>query len=151
VRENLSSNSPNQPSLGQINTAMRDALKRIKANSVWQYYELVESQWQKNQPDPHVCAVTKGPNGENIFFPPTNVANMTMETYHQTSSCMNCHSFANTPAIPPAATGTKQVCSDMTYELTLAWQPAPLPASRVPPLRPAGKSAPTAKKKGEQQ
>jgi hypothetical protein len=149
VRENLLSKSPNQPALGQINSAMRAALKSIKANSVWQYYELVEAQWQKNQPDPQVCAVTKGPNNENIFFPPTKVANMTMETYHQTSSCMGCHASAKVPSIPPAATGTKQVCSDMTFELTLAWQPTELPASRVPPLRPAGRGGAAAKKGGQ--
>ena len=145
VRENLLSKSPNQPSLGQINAAMRAALKSIKANSVWQYYELVESQWQKNQPNPQTCAVTKGPNNENIFFPPTNVANMTMETYHQTSmSCMQCHASANVPSTAP------KVCSDMTFELTLAWPPTQLPPSRVPGLRPAGRAA-TPAKKGAQQ
>jgi hypothetical protein len=149
VRLNLPSKSPNQPALGQINSAMHAALKAIKANSVWQYYELVEAQWQTTAA-PQTCAVTKGPNNSNVFFPQKGVANMTMETYEQTSSCMACHSFANAPSIPPAATGSKQVCTDMTYELTLAWQPTTLPATRVPPLRPSGRAPAPAKKGGQQ-
>jgi hypothetical protein len=145
-RENLPSKSPNEPALGQINKAMHDALKAIKANSVWQYYELVEAQWQTTAA-PQTCEVTKGPNNSNVFFPKSGVANMTMETYKQSTSCMSCHAFASMPAIPPAPSGTKQVCSDMSFELGLAWQPTALPASRVPPLRSTSGAA--AKKGGQ--
>ncbi len=144
VRLNPIPKSPNnnKQQLTQINAAVQSALNGISANSVWQYYELVDAQWQTTTA-PQVCS------SATSFFPSDNVANMTMETYHQslpqpgTHSCMTCHQGATVPS-----TGTK-VCSDMTFELTLAWAPTQLPAARVPGLGGARKRVP-AKKGGKQ-
>jgi hypothetical protein len=80
---------------------------------------------------------------------------MTMETYHQTgspiSSCMTCHKGSTAPS-PPAGQPPAKVCSDMTFELTLAWAPTQLPAGRVPGLKPSAthvSSAKSTKKEAE--
>jgi len=119
VRGNPIPNSPNQPALGQINTSVQAALKAINPKSVWQYYELVDAQWQK-------AGTSTG------FFPPNNVVNAVAETYFQDSpmSCMVCHS---------GATASNGKPSDLTFELSLAWAPTVLPSSRVPFLA-AGKA-----------
>ncbi|MGA2736748.1 MAG: hypothetical protein ABSG65_04780 [Bryobacteraceae bacterium] len=150
VRLNPIPKSPNNGSgqLLQINAAVQSALQAINASSVWQFYELVDAQWQTSAP-PQTCA-SAGP-----FFPPNNVANMTMETYHQTgspiSSCMTCHKGSTAPS-PPAGQPPAKVCSDMTFELTLAWAPTQLPAGRVPGLKPSAthvSSAKSTKKEAE--
>jgi len=125
VRLNTIPKSPNNGNgqLLQVNTAVQNDLHAINPNSVWQYYELVDAQWQTT-PAPQLCSAAKS------FFPANNVANMTMETYHQTSSCMGCHQGAAAPFV-----GTTKVCSDLTFELTLAWAPTQLPAARVPGLK----------------
>lgn len=146
VRLNPIPKSPNnsQQQLTQINSAVQSALAAISSSSVWQYYELVDAQWQTTAA-PQVCS------SATTFFPSDNVANMTMETYHQnasqgsgTHSCMTCHKGATAPF-----GGSQKVCSDMTFELTLAWTPSQLPASRVPGLGGARKRAPS-KKGGKQ-
>lgn len=144
VRLNPIPKSPNQQALSQINSAMQSALKAINPNSVWQYYELVDAQWQTTSP-PQTCA------NATSFFPTGSapsgfVANATMETYHQAgssgSSCMTCHKGATSPF-----GGQTKVCSDLTFELTLAWQQTQLPASRVPGLAAAnGKDGKKVKK-----
>jgi len=50
-------------------------------NSVWRFYQLIKSQWPVN------------PNTSELGdpFPRRRVANLTMETYLQASSCIACH------------------------------------------------------------
>jgi hypothetical protein len=105
VRKNPIPSSQNQPALDQINESARVAFRQISAQSVWQFYKLVEAQWQR-------------PDTPTGFFPPTNVANLTMETYSQPNSCMACHKFAR---------GANNVPSDMSFELRLAWDPVVIP------------------------
>jgi hypothetical protein len=123
VRSNPIPKSLNQPDLGQLNQAVQDALRQINPKSVWQFYQLVEAQWQ---------------NGPTTFFP-TKVANLTMETYTQSISCATCHRAAKAPDSDP------QVPSDMMFELGLAWQDGALPASRVSA---SAHATPTSKKGG---
>jgi hypothetical protein len=123
VRSNPIPKSLNQPSLGQINQAAQDALRQINPNSVWQYYQLTEAQWQ----------------GPTAFFP-TKAANLTMETYTQSISCMSCHNPAKAPD------SGKQVSSDMMFEFGLAWQNAMLPASRLAAV--SSRASSTGKKGG---
>ena len=98
--------SENQPALDQLNKSVMDLMRQINPKSVWQFYRLVEAQWQAPTP--------------TGFFPATKVANATMETYTQKSSCMACHSGA------VAADGT--TASDLTFELILGWRPTVIPA-----------------------
>lgn len=53
-------------------------------DSVWRFYRLIKTQWPSNP--------SAGPLGAP--FPPRRVANLTMETYIQSSSCMSCHGKA---------------------------------------------------------
>jgi len=111
VRVNPIPLSCNQPALDQINQSVLSFFQQINPKSVWQFYRLVEAQWE----DPGT------PTG---FFPPKKVANVTMETYTQKSSCMACHSGAlAADDITPA---------DFTFELNLGWRqtinPAPTPS-----------------------
>jgi hypothetical protein len=53
-------------------------------DTVWKYYQLVTTQWP-----------TSAPNGaKGLPVPPNKVANVTMETSVQSTSCMSCHGFA---------------------------------------------------------
>lgn len=65
-------------------------------NSVWQYYQLIGTQWS---------------SGSNLT--PENLANTTMETYIQKSSCFNCHSGAQTAGNFPKS-------ADLSFLLRLA-------------------------------
>jgi hypothetical protein len=99
-RTNTLATSPNQPSLGQINDAVRALLIKVNPNSVWQNYRLVESQWRVSP---------------SSFFPPGRVANVTMETFKQGDSCMACHESATA--------ADNATLADLTFELKLAWKP----------------------------
>jgi hypothetical protein len=70
------------PTTQKINDAYRTH-PQIKS-TIWANYQLVATQWPT---PPGNGAATKR-------FPKTNVANVTMETYHQDTGCMNCHAGA---------------------------------------------------------
>jgi hypothetical protein len=57
---------------------------RIK-DTVWKNYDLVATQWPTAPQD----------RGNGKPFPEGKVANVTIETHVQTSSCMTCHGFPN--------------------------------------------------------
>jgi hypothetical protein len=65
-----------------VNAAYRNHCQ-IK-DTVWKNYRLVAIQWPL-------------PPGNVLdqFFPSVGVANVTMETYHQTSGCINCHGLTS--------------------------------------------------------
>lgn len=113
VRSNLIPQSPNQPALDQINESVLSILRQINPKSVWQFYRLVEAQWEQ-------------PATPTGFFPPTKVANMTMETYTQRSSCMACHSGA--------VAADETTSSDFTFELILGWRPTVIPVPTPSPI-----------------
>ena len=127
VRLNPIPKSQNQPALDQINKSAHDLLQQMDPKNVWQFYRLVEAQWQKNANPLPPCKANTG------FFPACNVANTTMETFLQNNSCMGCHKIATAPSTPAAA-------SDLTFEFTLAWQPNAAPALHLPIAEP--KNAP---------
>ena len=115
-RSNPIPSSPNQPALADLNKAAQDALRQINPQTEWQFYQLVDAQWQTGP-----VTATSLP-----VFPPGKVANMTMETYTQSSSCMACHNGARAV--------DKTTRSDFTFEMTLGWAPTVLPANMVPGL-----------------
>lgn len=110
VRLNPIANSPNQAGtnrfLDQLNQSVQTAFRQINPKSVWQFYRLVDAQWHK-------------PTTPTGFFPPTKVANITMETYSQRNSCLACHTEAK------AADGQSK--ADFTFQLMLGWDPKVLP------------------------
>ena len=94
---------PAQQSTGstqQTNAAYRAAL--AQQNSVWQFYQLVMTQWplQKNSPQP---IPPSQPGTPDSTFPGTGAttafSNVTMETFDQANirrGCMNCHNSTKT-------------------------------------------------------
>lgn len=94
-----------------LNQSFQTLFRRMNPNSVWQYYQLVNTQWPTDIDNP------RSPLG---FPEPTFLANTTMETFIQgerqgprvqqvpeaSSSCMSCHGNATT---------TTAKASDFTY------------------------------------
>ncbi|HEX7182842.1 MAG TPA: cytochrome C [Thermoanaerobaculia bacterium] len=90
-----------------INSQYQALLAAVNPRSVWQYYELINTQWPASPNDP------RNPLGRPT---PPFLANTTMETYIQgalvdgkvelvpqgTSSCMNCHNNATLTTAAPS-------------------------------------------------
>jgi hypothetical protein len=95
----------------QLNSQWQGFLAAVSPNSVWQFYELVSTQWPTNP--------GRSPTGDPA---PQFLANTTIETYIQgkvpnsSSSCIMCHNNATT------ATGPAGVVkfSDFSYLLERA-------------------------------
>lgn len=70
----------------RINEIWQEKLRRAAPESVWQYYELVGTQWPSK---PEELDPAQLQFGDPV---PTVLSNTTMETYLQpTSSCIGCH------------------------------------------------------------
>ncbi|MFS8085497.1 MAG: c-type cytochrome [Acidobacteriota bacterium] len=92
-----------------LNSEVRNAL--TKANSVFQYYELVNTQW----PIPHIYTTSPTPPETVFTVRPVPLGNTTMESFVQpTSSCMGCHSTART------VNANNFVSSDFSFTLNNA-------------------------------
>lgn len=86
------------------NTAARQLIVGANAQSVFQYYQLVDVLWststqptytnQPNQPGPSAPLPISGATPDPDAQP---VANTTMETYVQKKTCLSCHVYANVP------------------------------------------------------
>jgi hypothetical protein len=90
----------------QLNSEWQSLLKSVNKDSVWQYYELISTQWPTN--------ATASPIGKPA---PNYLANTTIETYIQgqvpniSSNCILCHNHATT---------TTSKFSDFSYLLERA-------------------------------
>jgi hypothetical protein len=135
----------NSPTTG-INPVFQNLLRAVYPKSVWQYYQLLDTQWPQHPgtvANPQKCYHdTKNPsnpynfkcNGPGIDVgplpvPPT-LANTTLETYFQQSptipkafmgSCMGCHS--NSQVAAPNST----LFSDFSFLLGDAQPPSSAP------------------------
>ena len=99
----------------QLNTQWQGFLRNVNAKSVWQFYELVSTQWPtKPAPSPTATPYDPHPTGAPA---PQFLANTTIETYIQgkvpnsSSSCIMCHNNATT---------TNSKFSDFSYLLERA-------------------------------
>lgn len=80
----------------ELNKQFQRALIQARADNVWQYYMLVDTQWPG-------MAGTAGAHTDINHSQPLYLANTTMETYLQgptqpngtPRSCIGCHAFAN--------------------------------------------------------
>jgi hypothetical protein len=84
----------------QLNSQWQGFLAGVNKNSVWQFYELVSTQWPTNPaPSPAPTPYDPHPTGAPA---PQFLANTTIETYIQgkvpntSSSCIMCHNNAAT-------------------------------------------------------
>jgi hypothetical protein len=92
------------------NQTVQNGIRQNYPNSVWQYYQLVDVLWSTNPTQdpskpyavPHpLTSMTSGSGGL--------VANTTLETYVQNTTCTGCHEYAaiapKTATCPPASSG----------------------------------------------
>ena len=91
---NVERQKPIHASTAATNAAYRQALKT--ADSPWQFYQLVATQWPRNANSP---SDTGSPNFTfpgTAPFDATSFSNVTMETFEQTkilTGCMSCHNL----------------------------------------------------------
>ena len=138
----------NDPTTG-INPWFQTLLKNVNSKSVWQYYQLVDTQWP-SQPgtlvNPILCYHDSvhpmnpwnfkcdGPNGDEGPIPlPNSLVNTTMETYFQADSknafmgsCMGCHSNAT------AATGAPNPTAFTDFSFLIGDAQPPSMALKAP-------------------
>ena len=100
----------------KLNSSWQAALKAVNENSVWQYYELVSTQWP-TQPAKKCDVEASAPANVSGSPAPQFLGNTTLESYIQgkvpnvSSSCIECHLNATT---------TSAAFSDFTYLLQRA-------------------------------
>jgi hypothetical protein len=142
----------NDPKTG-INPVFQALLRAVNPKSVWQYYQLVDTQWPSHPgtlQNPTLCAhatplsnpinfACSGPNIDQGPEPaPPTLTNTTAETYFQNNpgnkqaymgSCMGCHSNATVAQGAPDQTAY----SDFSFLLGDAQPPsrAPNPPRRL--------------------
>ena len=91
--------TPNKPK-GYSTAALNKKYQKLLEGTVWANYELVGTQWptdpsQKSPYDPDFDPATYDDHKDFAGNPfPDHLANVTMETYFQTNSCMQCHYHA---------------------------------------------------------
>jgi len=93
---------PNTPAGGYSTTDLNQLYRSLFKGTVWENYELIGAQWSTLPAFPPQsplnsnfgCEDGTSPAGGGLAFPPCQVANITMETYHQYDSCQNCHQGA---------------------------------------------------------
>jgi len=82
---------------------MQDNIKKFYPNSVWQYYQLVDVIWSATpQLDP--TQPIQSPRNINVSAMQSGgavVANSTLESYAQTTTCYQCHVFSTIAPFPP--------------------------------------------------
>jgi hypothetical protein len=91
----LINTNDNRRTTQETNGLYRQALQ--SRNTIWQFYQLVMTQWPTSSP-PNADVPPEKPGTINNTFPGTGAqsafANVTMETFEQKSvrtGCMNCH------------------------------------------------------------
>ncbi|MFL9844566.1 hypothetical protein [Flavobacterium rhizosphaerae] len=104
-----------------INTLMQNSIKQYYPESVWQYYQLVDVIWsqqpQKNLTQP--VFVPRPLNTASMVSGAHVVANATMETYVQNTTCYNCHMYSTIAPYPPNSVNDT-IFSDFSFAITFA-------------------------------
>jgi mono/diheme cytochrome c family protein len=96
----------------------------VPANSVFNYYRLINAQWPNSNTKIHPGSTTPLTNGD--IQPPTAVANTTLETYRQQDNCLTCHQFA--PIAKPAGRTNLLVAGHMRTKVLIGASQSPLAA-----------------------
>ena len=119
----------------KLNATVQKTITDANAESVWQYYEQVDSLWDQNpgSVDPGPGAMVALPFN-TVRMNGVTVANTTMETYIQGRSCSFCHTAAHAA---PTLDGDgirvdSRLATDYSFLFSTAClpnQPCPLPSS----------------------
>ncbi|MEO7735877.1 MAG: cytochrome c family protein [Kofleriaceae bacterium] len=99
--------TPIDASTSAVNQAMQANIQRTSPGSVWQYYQLVNAIWSTNAAPPptapqqasNVQLQGMQPQGVYPFPSKTAVASTVLETYAQTTTCIQCHVEATLAAV----------------------------------------------------
>lgn len=81
---------PIEPDTDDVNRMIQDGIAKTWPDSVWQYYKLINVQWALARAI-DAEAPLAGPARLPTTLPAVPVANTTMETYLQTTTCTTCH------------------------------------------------------------
>lgn len=84
---------PIDPEVKSLNTLFQNKLRQANSNNVWQYYNLIGTQWPFSPSllSSILVPAYPLPNGNPR---PTLLSNTTMECFDQKTSCMGCHANA---------------------------------------------------------
>ncbi|KAF3885640.1 MULTISPECIES: hypothetical protein [Nostocales] len=93
------------------NKQWQDALKEISQSSVWQYYQLIGTQWLTNPSLPYNTSLRD-------VTPKSPLANVAIEPYIPRSSCIECHTGATLQA-------NRQLFTDFSFPMGRANSSAP--------------------------
>jgi hypothetical protein len=111
--------TPIPESARELNALIHKRIRSANRDSVWQYYDLVDIQWpQAGEP---VLDIRPAPLPQGGMTP-TSIANATLETYVQHSTCIDCHRGA-TIACGPDGSCPNQA-SDYSFLFAMA-KPSP--------------------------
>lgn len=108
-------------SAAPINQLMQSNIKKFYPSSVWQYYQLVDVIWSATpQPDP--TQPIRSPRNINVSAMQSGgaiVANTTLESYAQTTTCYQCHVGSTIAPYPPDA-ANDNVFGDFSFVIGAA-------------------------------
>jgi len=98
--------TPIDSTTAAVNHAMQANIESTSPGSVWQYYQLVNTIWSTNSAPPptapqkasDVQLQAMQPQGVYPFPPQTSVASTVLETYVQSTTCIQCHVHATLAA-----------------------------------------------------
>jgi hypothetical protein len=96
--------TPLKAATTELNSEWQQALRRVNTDSVWQYYQLISTQWPLKPfaRKPGQLPGAPGPGNPTVAQfegepTPRILANIPIETYNQSSSsCIHCHGHAMT-------------------------------------------------------
>lgn len=110
-----------RPEPPDLNAKAQELLRRVNPKSVWQYYQLVSTQWPFPPARPGKIRPPNGGTGV-VQAVPAVLANTTMETYlRPKSSCMHCHEKAK-PGTDTSPYGKRTTpFTDFSYVLVEAY------------------------------
>lgn len=117
--------TPIAANVALLNRRMEETIRRANRNSVWRYYQLVDIQWPEAAEPSISPRVVPLPLGGPT---PTSIANATLETYVQHTTCLNCHRNARI-ACSSAATGSTRA-ADYSFVFSMAKEATPSPGCR---------------------
>lgn len=108
--------NPQDQNASAVNNMVQQCIAQTFPGSVWQYYQLVNVIWSQNRPNNQTSLYTPLNTGY-LSLPGTTVANTTLESYAQTTTCFSCHSYAT-------IAGSDTFAADFSFSLGAATSPA---------------------------
>jgi len=110
--------NPLDPYAISVNGPVQKSIAQYFPGSVWQYYQLVNVIWSQNFGKTAQDSLHVPLNTTILNQPGINVANTTLETYIQGSTCFSCHKMAT------VAGPSNTYASDFSFSMAAASSPA---------------------------